>query len=455
MHANRFPWRLFTHMLRLSIGLLMLFVAACGGAPAAPVGGASPTAAGGSAGATIDDNAEVTVWVDTTRLDGVKLYQTKHPDAKLKIVTVDRGQFPAKVLLFNNTNQGWPDVVFAEPNLVAQVADAAHHFPLDMNDYVSSDVKKNFAPGSLDPCTFDGKLYCLRNDLAQVVLWYNKKLMDQFGYKVPTTWEEYAALGDQVAKEHPGYVIGAFGDAQGMTAYFWGSRCPVHEVKENSKVLINLTDSKCARVASMVDKLVANGSIAKLGPFDPAFVKLATDNKILMLPAASWFGEYVFGGKPDSTYYKTAEGQLGIAMPLKWKDEDKAYTGAHGGAAWTVSNHTKNPKLAVDVALWMSSSDDYQGSAPTFPAYLPAADKWKVTVANNKVYAADPYPVMKDASGLIDTSWGNVRFDDFSAFETTVIAAVQKGETVASALPEFQKKLTALAEAQGYEVVNQ
>ena len=57
-------------------------------------------------------------------------------------------------------------MVFAEPNLVAQVADAAHHFPLDMNDYVPQDVKKNFAPGALDPCIFDGKLFCLRNDLG-------------------------------------------------------------------------------------------------------------------------------------------------------------------------------------------------------------------------------------------------------------------------------------------------
>jgi len=449
MDPIRFPPRPASRLPRLGIGLLLLFLAACGGAPATPSAGSTPA----PAAAATDDSAEITVWVDTTRLDGVKAYQQKHPDAKLKIVTVDRGQFPAKVLLFNNTNQGWPDVVFAEPNLVAQVADAAHHFPLDMNDYVPQDVKKNFAPGALDPCVFDGKLFCLRNDLAHVVLWYNKKLMDEFGYKVPTTWEDYQALGEQVAKDHPGYLVGAFGDPQGMTAYFWSSRCPVHQVKENSTVLINLTDAKCTRAANLVDTLIANGTIAKLGPFDPAFVKLATDNKILMMPAASWFGEYVFGGKPDSTYYKSAEGQLGIAMPLKWKDDDKVYTGAHGGAAWTVSSHTKNPKLAVDVAVWMSTSDDYQGSAPTFPAYLPAADKWKVTVASNKVYSADPFPVMKDSSGMIDPGWGNVRFDDSSAFTTTVIAAVQKGETVTSALPEFQKQLTALAEAQGYQVV--
>src|SRR5688572_11932499 len=116
MHPKRFYPRLVSRLPRLGIGLLLLFLAACGGAPATPSAGSTAAPA-----AATDDSAEITVWVDTTRLDGVKAYQQKHPDAKLKIVTVDRGQFPAKVLLFNNTNQGWPDVVFAEPNLVAQV----------------------------------------------------------------------------------------------------------------------------------------------------------------------------------------------------------------------------------------------------------------------------------------------------------------------------------------------
>ena len=60
----------------------------------------------------------------------------------IKAVAVDREQFPAKVLLFNNTNQGWPDVVFAEPRLVGRVADAAHNFPLDLNRWVPADTIK-------------------------------------------------------------------------------------------------------------------------------------------------------------------------------------------------------------------------------------------------------------------------------------------------------------------------
>ena len=40
-------------------------------------------------------------------------------------------------------------------------------------------------------CTVNGSVYCLRNDLAQNVLWYNKTLMDKWGYQVPATWEQY------------------------------------------------------------------------------------------------------------------------------------------------------------------------------------------------------------------------------------------------------------------------
>lgn len=443
-------------------------LAACGAAPAtttAPTAGSggtttttttSPTTTGDAAMAA-DDNAPITVWVDSTREAAVKLYQTAHPDVadKIKIEIADRAQFPAKVLLFNNTGSGWPDVVFAEPGIVGAVADTSRNFPADLTPFVSKEILDKFAPGANAPCTFDGKLFCLRNDLAQVVLWYNKPLMDEFGYTVPTTWEEYTALGEQVAKDHPGYVIGAFGDGQAMNSYYWAGQCPIGQLQDANTAKINLTDPKCVRVTQMVDKLIANGSISKLGPFDPAFAKLAGEDKLLMLPAASWYGEYVFGGKPDSAFYKEAKGQLAVAAPLKWQGDDKAYTGAQGGAAWTMSRHTKNTKLASDLIVWLTTSNDYQGTAPTLPAYLPAQEVWAKTLAGNKVYAADPFPVLRDSSSLIDPLWANVRFDRDTTFTTVVIGALTEGQTVESALPEFQTQLTALAEAAGYQVVNQ
>ena len=432
--------------LLVLFGLLM---SACApsGAPAASAPESAPAAAEGG---------EINVWVDATRLPAVEKFQELHPDVAdlIRISTVDRGEFPAKVLLFNNSGSGWPDVVFAEPSIVARVADESHDFPADLYDWVSQDIIDGFAEGSLDPCISEGKLVCLRNDLAQEILYYNVPLMEEFGYEVPDTWEEYEALGLQVAEEHPGYVIGTFGDVAGLRYYFWPSECPVNEELSSTQIRINLEHPNCTRMAQMIDRLLEAGALAMLSPFDPGFVEIAQQNKLLMMPAASWYGQYVFGGQPDSTYYTTAEGQLGVAPVPKWSDQETRWTGAQGGAAWTMSRHTKNPELASQLIVWLTTSQEYQGEmAVTFPAYLPAADTWSKTISDNALYAFDPFPVMKEAAGLIDPKWREGKFDYTQPFGTTVIETLLSGGTVEEALPLYQEALVSLAQAEGYDVI--
>jgi ABC-type glycerol-3-phosphate transport system substrate-binding protein len=145
------------------------------------------------------------VWADSTRLPSVQAYQKSHPDVKMKIVTYDGGAdgstyLKSKVQLFDRTGSGWPDVVFGTPTDVTWASEAtkpgAQPFaaPLD-EKLVPQSTLDGFAKGSLTPCQFNGHTYCMRNDIAQVLLWYNKPLMDKWGYKVPTTWQEYEALG--------------------------------------------------------------------------------------------------------------------------------------------------------------------------------------------------------------------------------------------------------------------
>jgi ABC-type glycerol-3-phosphate transport system substrate-binding protein len=427
------------------VGVSVL-LAACA-SPAATPAPAAPAAG--------DSNSPITVWIDDTRKATVEAFKKKYPEkaALIKEEVVDRGTFPAKVLLFNNTGRGWPDVVFAEPNLVAQVADASRDFPLDLTNQVPREVQSSFVEGALAPCTFGGKLLCLRNDIAQNMIWYNAPLFTQFGYKVPTTWAEFEQLGLTVAKEHPGYIIGAVDEATMVYVYLWASRCPIGHAVETNTIRINMQDEKCLRAVRMLDKLIAAGAVAKVGNFDPAVAKLGNENKILMMVGPSWFGEYVFGGKPDSTYYKTAENQLDTAPPPKWDGEDKAYTGFWGGSAWSVSRHTQNPKLAVEFAIFAATATEYHGTGPTYPAFAPAAKEWRKTLEGNKLYARDPYPVMEQTAALMDPLIVSLRFDQLAPFKALAVDAITKGETIESQLPEIQKQLVAAAEAQGYLVV--
>jgi multiple sugar transport system substrate-binding protein len=450
------------------LGALALVFAACGTAaspsPSSP--GAGSPAASGSAGPATPaasgppETGDIVIWIDASRQPAVDAFKKANPDvaARIKETVVDYTQLAAKTLLFNQAGSGWPDVSFGDGSLgaVSQLTDEAHDFPLDLHPYIAQDIIDGFTEGANALCEMpDGTLVCLRNDLAQNVLWYNKPLMDQFGYDVPTTWEEYQALGDKVAAEHPGYVIGGFGGdgIQALWQYFWPGRCPTGQAKGENTVYINMSAPECTRVVKMLDHLIANGAIAKFEPFDPSFVTIANDDKLLMIPAGNWYGEYIFGGKADSLYYKEAKGQLGAALAPKWENEDKAWTGATGGGLWFVSNHTESPRLATQFVQWVTTANEYQGTAPGFPGYAPAAKEWSKTIAANPLYAEDPTPVITEAAPLIDPLWGDVKYARENLFSTVVIAAVNEGRTIESAIGDYQTQLVQLAEASGYTVV--
>ena len=401
-----------------------------------------------------DDAAPITVWIDAARKPMADLWTKTHPDqaSLVKFEIVDRGQFASKVLLFNNSESGWPDVVFAEAGIVMKTADAAHDFPGDLTPWVDPSVINQFVPGALDPCyTPDKKLLCLRNDLAPNVLYYDKTLMDQFGYQVPATWEEFQALGDKLAQEHPGYVLGTGHNEP--TFMMWASGCPVGKPLSTAEVVINVEDPNCARAAQMIDHMIANGSLSNLDPFDAKYIALGNQDKILMMVCAAWCGDFVFNG----TYYKAdgpdvTAGRLAVALPPKWQADDKAYTGQWGGAAWMVSRHTLNPKLAVSVAVYMTTDIGVTQIVGTMPAYGPAADAWAKKLDSSKLYAANPYQVMKQAAGMIHPNFTDVvRYDYNQGFKPFVTAVEQKKPTV-DTLKDVQAALVDLAQKEGYEV---
>lgn len=404
-----------------------------------------------------DDNAPVVVWLDETRVPAIEAWKAAHPD-KAELVTaevVDILQIPAKTALANNVGSGWPDVTFNGANLIAMTATERNDWALDLAPYVSQDLLDGFEQNVINECIRpDGELICLSNDIAQSVMYYNKPLMDEFGYEVPTTWEEMAALGEKLAVEHPGYLIGAFGDALSLDMYFWTARCATGQLQEANTVYINVLAPECVRAAQWVDRMQELGVVADVGTFDPLFIDAANQDKLLILTAPSWFGEFVFGGQPDSVYYTESNGQLGVALPPKWEADDQPYFGGQGGAAWAVSKHAANPKLALELVEWLATADGYQVDlAPTYPAYKPPAEKWVARIANVPLYANDPGPVYIESAAFEDPLFGIVTYDTATIFQTTVIAALNEGRTVESSLPAFQNALEQAAQVAGYEVV--
>src|SRR5665213_1632345 len=207
--------------------------------------------------------AAVTVWVDATRQPAVDAYKKAYPNDPIKVVTYDgeangTGSFKTKMALYDKAGSGWPDVVWSTQNndasWASQSVNGKQAFAAVLNKgLIPSDTISGWSKGALDVCTVTGSVYCLRNDLAQDVLWYNKTLMDQFGYTVPTTWEQYQAIGDKVATDHPGYIIGAVGDTFAEEIYMWSSQCQANDAVSPRAITINTSTTGCTQMAALLD----------------------------------------------------------------------------------------------------------------------------------------------------------------------------------------------------------
>src|SRR5664279_2247108 len=419
----------------------------------------SAAAAAASAGiesAQVTDTTDaITVWIDQPRQPVVDGFKAKYPKyaSLINSTIVDRETLPAKNLLFNNTGSGWPDVVFAEPRLVSRVSDAAHSFPLDLTSLVPADMLKQYA--AEDNCIFNGKVYCLRNDLAQMVTYKRQPLFTQFGYKVPTTFEDMQALSDQVAKDHPGYYLGTLGDGWTWLSFMEASGCPYATSKNSTTLEINVNDPTCTRAAQLIDHMVANKTLWNTDYFAASWVQIANNNKLLMTIAPIWAALGTFKG----TYYtdKTTPNQsshvLGVAAPLKWAADATAQTAAMGGSAWVISQHTKNQGLALLFAEYATQDPDLWKGSSNFPAFTPLQPLFNATVKDDPIFASDPTAAFATAGAQISAVGDNwPRFDLVAPLNTVVKDMYSKKQTMVATLPEVTTILKPLAEAQGYNV---
>jgi ABC-type glycerol-3-phosphate transport system substrate-binding protein len=438
-------------LMALSGVLALTAVAACGGHDGGGARGGTTGGQGDFRQAPQSDGP-LTVWVDATRLAAAKLYQKTHPSAKLNIVSYDGDAdgshyLQTKVSLFNRTRKGWPDVVFStQNNETSWAVQAGFTAPLNKG-LIAQTALAGWAHGAGDPCTVNGTLYCLRNDLAQTVLWYNDSLMKKWGYQVPATWEDYEALGNKVATEHPGYIVGSAGDNFTPEIYMWAGKCGANQITGPKAVTVNTTSANCSRMAALLDTLVKNRTMSKSSVFSSDFDKNQA-SKILLLPGPSWFGGALFEGT-----FKTPKGQIAVAPMPQWSGDPTPTVGNVGGGTWLLSAHSAHLKAATDFLTWVTTANDYQGQvAPGYPAYAPAAKVWLANQASSHYYANDIAAPLQAAAGQVWPGWGYGQFSQESIWATTVTPGMTAGKPIVSLLPAWQKAIANYARSDGYQV---
>lgn len=399
----------------------------------------------------------ITVWVDSTRVPAVQAFEKAYPNVKVNLVTYDgaaggSNSFEIKMDLFDKAGGGWPDVVFSsqtsDATWASQPDGQTQPFAAVLgHGLITPAVISGFTPGTLDVCTVDGKLYCLRNDVAPNVLWYNAALMKKFGYAVPTTWEQYEAIGKEVAAQHPGYIIGSVGDSfEGPEVYEWGSECQANDITGPKAVTVNVSTANCQRAAEMMDTLTADGALTQDSVFAPAFVQKYT-GKVLMMPGPAWLSGSIFNGAE----LKVPAGQTGVAPPPSWGSAAPV-TGDVGGGTWFISSHSKNLALDAKFLTFVATSPAYQVKlAPGLPAYASVQQQW-LAAQEKSGYYATPLSALTTAAREIWPGWGSGQFSQETIWSKTILPAVAAGKQVAPMLPAWGTAIKDEAQTFGYSV---
>ncbi|MFQ3313947.1 MAG: ABC-type glycerol-3-phosphate transport system substrate-binding protein, partial [Aquiluna sp.] len=219
-------------------GVLLLSACAGGGTTSSETGeGVDEVAAG---------PRTLLLYVDPVREPAALAYKASvEGEIDVTVEVLGQEEILAKVALANQTGQGWPDVTFNPSNNVGVFQDPLNGYALNLDEYVDSAIIEGYN-GSGDWCLIDGSYYCLKNDLAQTVLWYDTVIFDELGLTVPTTMEEFAATAMKL--KGTGYVAGAIGDQGYYAGYLWPSGCPISQVLDQETVRINPDAVECTRV---------------------------------------------------------------------------------------------------------------------------------------------------------------------------------------------------------------
>jgi len=432
----------------LGIAATMVVLTACSSGGSGGGNGTSNT------GKQTDSGGAITVWVDPPRVPAAEAFKKAYPNIPIKINQIDgtvgNDQLKQQFAQFNQAGKGWPDAIFFPTNdSIAWAAGPQIHYTADLTKLLPN-VIKGYAANSIAPCKIDGKVQCVRNDIAPDVFWYNKKFFDKYHYTVPTTWEQYADLAVKIKKEHPEMTSGFLGDAYAPPRYLWAANCATNDKINDTTVHININEPDCLRAKKILTKLVDAKAVSNLGIFDADAAKVG--KSIAMTPGAPWYGDYLF-----KSTWKIPAGEMTAVPALKWAGSDGPSAGDEGGGLWGVSSHIKGKELknTLTFAKFVATDPRWQVDLSTgLPAYGPVQDAW-IAKQKKDNYFADSDTTFAAIKGAIDNVVPDhpyMLYITGGIWTQTAVPALVAGKSVDAAWNSFGKDLSQKAKALGYTV---
>lgn len=245
---------------------------------------------------------------------------------------------------------------------------------LDLTPYVG-DMQKDFFPSAWKNDMVNGRVKAVPHYLDTGALYYRKDLLEKYGEKPPTSWDELTRIATRIQQEERKAGHKNFWGMVFQGKSYEGLTCNALEwvssygggtfVDENGKITIN--NPQAAKALDM-----AAGWIGKIAPEGVLGYKEDESRSVFQngdaLFMRNWPYAYVLSQGADSPLI----GKVGV-MPLPVGADGKSAS-TLGGWQWAVNANTKNPKAAIELIKILTDTDSQKmslklmGFSPTRPA---------------------------------------------------------------------------------------
>lgn len=322
----------------VTIAALTLGVSACGS---------------DSDGSSADGPVNLTFWTWAPEMEAVvDIWNEANPDIQVTVNKQDGGDAAVtKLLTAIKAGSGAPDIMQAEyqaiPTMVS--ADAL----ADVSAEVGDDLPGHFADGVWNSVTLGtDAVYGIPQDSGPMQFYYRADIFEEMGLEVPTTWDEYADVAEQLHTADPTKFLGTFsatdagsftGLAQQAGASWWGI--------EGESWTVDIADEATLKVAQYWGDLVEAGTIDNKPMYTPEWNAALNDGSQVGWLSAVWAPGVLAGNAPDT------EGLWKMAPMPQW-DASAPATGNWGGSATAVTTQSEHTEQAVEFITWMNTSEE-------------------------------------------------------------------------------------------------
>jgi multiple sugar transport system substrate-binding protein len=379
-----------TAALAGSVTALALLATACGGGADQ---GASPTA--GKTG-------EVTFWSFVKGSDKVAAaFNRSHPDIKVTFETVPSGQeYYSK--LTNAVKAGTaPDVAVVEYPYLPEFA--AQGKIEDLSGTLGPVVKDRFPEAARQLVSLGDRTWAVPRDAAPLVMMYRKDFFTRHKINVPTTWDAYRNMTEQVKKADPAARGGVlYTDNPGLLeALSWQAGGQWFSTEKDSwKVTVD--DGPSKKVAAYWGDLARKDLVRSLSQLDPFWTSVQKGQTVAYV-CASWCAGAHQATVPDQ------KGKWVVAPVPTW--DGKPASGMYGGSSFVIPKGSDNSGAAAEFIKWITTDPEgmkawvSSGTSSMFPADPKLVPVTKAAFKTDYFGGQDIYGVAAASYDAIRPGW--------------------------------------------------